>query len=145
MELTFPFACMWVMVQYSLNPPGTHHGAQVGSTIGSTLVPIARKRISGKKPRMDAANAWIVAWISLHIVALATAFGTRIAVGSCLESLFQIAFYAAMLMMGGAIWACQQTHAGAWGLSAVTLIAMVLTAVVDFRKLGDARSVGQAY
>ena len=40
---------------------------------------------------------------------------------------------------------CQQTHAGAWGLSAVTLIAMVLTAVVDFRKLGDARSVGQAY
>ena len=54
-------------------------------------------------------------------------------------------FYAAMLMVGLAIWACQQVHAGAWGLSAVTLIAMVLTAVVDFRKLGEHRSVGQMY
>ncbi len=94
---------------------------------------------------MDAAKAWIVAWIVLHVVALGTAYGTRVAAGSCLEGVVQFAFYAAMMMMGTAIWACQQTHAGAWGLSAITLIAMVLTAVVDFRKLGEARSVGQLY
>ncbi len=94
---------------------------------------------------MDAAPAWIVAWVSLHIAAVVAAYGTRVAAGSSLEGLIQAVFYAAMLMMGAAIWACQQAHAGAWGLSAVTLIAMVLTAVVDFRKLGEHRSVSQMY
>ena len=94
---------------------------------------------------MDAANTWIAAWIVLHIAALATAFGPRVAAGSCLEGLIQILFYAAMLVMGAAVWACQQEQAGAWGLSAITLIAMVLTAVVDFRKLGEPRSVSQVY
>src|SRR6185436_4785076 len=92
----------------------------------------ARKRISGKKARMEAENTRIFAWITLHLIALAAAYGTRVAAGSCLEGLTQVVFYAAMLMMGFAIWACQQVHAGAWGLSAITLIAMVLTAVVDF-------------
>ncbi|HVT26494.1 MAG TPA: hypothetical protein VHE81_00605 [Lacipirellulaceae bacterium] len=90
---------------------------------------------------MDAPTTWIVVWIFLHIAGLATAYGTRVAAGSSLEGLIQVVFYAAMLMIGGAIWACEQTHAGAWGLSAITLIAMVLTAVVDFRKLGEYRSV----
>ena|SRR5712672_443968 len=103
------------------------------------------ERTSGKKARMEAENTWIVVWIALHIAAIAVAYGTRVAAGSCLESLTQVVFYAAMLMMGLAIWACQQVHAGAWGLSAVTLIAMVLTAVVDFRKLGEHRSIGQMY
>jgi hypothetical protein len=94
---------------------------------------------------MEAANGWIIIWISLHIAALAAAYGTRIAAGSRLEGLIQAVFYAAMLTMGVAVWACQQVHAGAWGLSAVTLIAMVLTAVVDFRKLGEHRSVSQSY
>lgn len=94
---------------------------------------------------MDAENTWIAAWVSLHIVAVAVAYGTRVAAGSRLEGLAQVVFYAAMLMMGLAIWICQQTQAGAWGLSAVTLIAMVLTAVVDFRRLGEHRSVGQMY
>jgi hypothetical protein len=101
--------------------------------------------ISGKKARMEAENTWIVVWVALHIAALAAAYGTRVAAGSRLEGLTQLVFYAAMLMVGLAIWACQQVHAGAWGLSAVTLIAMVLTAVVDFQKLGEHRSVGQMY
>jgi hypothetical protein len=101
--------------------------------------------ISGKRARMEAENTWIVVWIALHIAALAAAYGTRVAAGSCLEGLTQVVFFAAMLMVGFAIWACQQVHAGAWGLSAVTLIGMVLTAVVDFRKLGEHRSVGQMY
>ncbi len=94
---------------------------------------------------MEAANTWIVFWVALHFAALAAAYGTRVAAGSRLEGFTQVVFYAAMLMMGLAIWACQQVHAGAWGLSSVTLIAMVLTAVVDFRKLGEHRSVSQMY
>jgi hypothetical protein len=101
--------------------------------------------ISGKRARMEAGNGWIVVWISLHIAALVAAYGTRVAAGSRLEGLIQAVFYGALLMMGMAVWACQQVHAGAWGLSAVTLIAMVLTAVVDFRKLGEPRSVSQSY
>ena len=94
---------------------------------------------------MEAENTWIVVWVTLHIAALAIAYGTRVAAGSCLEGVTQVVFYAAMLVIGFAIWACQQVHAGAWGLSAVTLIAMVLTAVVDFQKLGEHRSAGQTY
>ena len=98
-----------------------------------------------KEGRMEAENAWIVAWIVLHVGALATAYGTRVAAGSRLEGVLQITFFAAMLMIAGAIWACQETHAGAWGLSSITLVAMVLTAVVDFRKLGEPRAVGRVY
>ena len=94
---------------------------------------------------MEAENTWIVVWVALHIAALGVAYGTRVAAGSCVEGLTQVVFFATMLMMGLAIWACQQVQASAWGLSAVTLIAMVLTAVVDFRKLGEQRSVGQMY
>lgn len=94
---------------------------------------------------MDAANAGVALWISLHVVALVAAYGTRVATDSYLEGFVQIVFYTLMALIGAAIWACQQAHAGAWGLSAVTLIAMVLTAVVDFRKMGEARSVGQLY
>jgi len=94
---------------------------------------------------MEAETTWIVVWIALHVVALAIAYGTRVAAGSRVEFLSQFAFFAAMLMVAFAIWACQETHAGAWGLSAITLIGMVLTAVVDFRKFGDHRSVSQMY
>lgn len=94
---------------------------------------------------MEAETTWIAVWISLHIAALGVAYGTRVAAGSRLEVLTQLVFFATMLVMGIAVWACQQAHAGAWGLSAVTLIAMVLTAVVDFRKLGEHRSVSQMY
>jgi hypothetical protein len=111
----------------------------------SRKAPLTPETISGKKVCMDAAYGWIVVWIALHVVGLATAIGTRVAVGSSFEGLIQLAFFAAMLLIGAAIWACQQTHSGAWGLSSVTLIAMVLTAVVDFRRLGEPRSVGQVY
>ena len=95
---------------------------------------------------MEAGYAWIApAWIALHLIALLAAYGTRIAAGSRHENLAQAVCFAAMLMIGGAIWLCQQAQAGSWGLSAATLMAMVLTAVVDFRKLGEPRSVGQTY
>ena len=87
---------------------------------------------------MDAGYAWIVcAWIALHVAALATAYGTRVAAGSRVENLAQLMCLAAMLMIAAAIWFCQQAQAGSWGMSAATLMAMVLTVVVDFRKLHD--------
>jgi hypothetical protein len=94
---------------------------------------------------MDIANSWIAVWVALHVAALVTAYGPSVAAGSSLESITQLAFYGAMMLMGAAIWACQQTHVGTWGLSAVTLIAMVLTAVVDFRKMGDTRHVSHLH
>jgi len=88
---------------------------------------------------MDAGYAAIVcAWIALHLIALGAAYGTRVAAGSRMEFLAQFLCLGAMLMVAAAIWVCQQTQAGSWGLSAATLVAMVLTAVVDFRKLHDA-------
>jgi hypothetical protein len=87
---------------------------------------------------MDAGYAWIVcAWIVLHVAALAVAYGTRVAAGSRLENFAQFVFFAAMAIIGVAVWVSQEAQAGAWGLSAATLMGMVLTAVVDFRKLHD--------
>ena len=64
-------------------------------------------------------------------------YGTRVAAGSRLENLAQFVCFAAMAIIGAAVWISQQAQAGSWGLSAGTLMAMVLTAVVDFRKLHD--------
>jgi hypothetical protein len=87
---------------------------------------------------MEADHVWIVfAWISLHFAALAAAYGTRVAAGSRLENVAQFVCLAAMAVIGVAVWISQQTQAGSWGLSASTLMAMVLTAVVDFRKLHE--------
>jgi hypothetical protein len=87
---------------------------------------------------MDAAYAWIVcAWIALHVAALIAAYFTRVAAGSRHENLSQLVCFGAMAIIGVAVWISQETHAGAWGLSAATLMGMVLTAVVDFRKLHD--------
>lgn len=87
---------------------------------------------------MEASYAWIVfAWTAVHLAALAAAYGTRVAAGSRHENLAQIVCFGAMAVIGIAVWVSQQAQAGAWGLSAATLMAMVLTAVVDFRRLHD--------
>ena len=96
---------------------------------------------------MEAGYTWIVfAWISLHLAALATAYGTRLAVGSRLEILAQFVCFAAMAMVGVTVYVSQQAQANCWGWSAATLMAMVLTAIVDFRKVHDAaHQHGQAH
>ncbi len=76
---------------------------------------------------------WIVAgWIALHVVALASAICTRIASNSCVEHLSQLGFFAAMGTIGAVTWFGQQVNVD-WTWSAITLMAMVLTAVIDFR------------
>jgi hypothetical protein len=87
---------------------------------------------------MEAGSAWLVcAWITLHLAAIAAAYGTRVAAGSKLENLAQFVCLAAMCLIGGAIWISQRAESSTWGLSAFTLMAMVLTAIVDFRRHHD--------
>ena len=86
---------------------------------------------------MESGSAWLViGWIALHLAALATACGTRVAAGSSVENVVQLGFFAAMAVVGGTAWICQHLDA-AWCWSAITLVAMVLTAVVDLRRSNE--------
>jgi hypothetical protein len=86
---------------------------------------------------MQPGSSWLVAgWIALHLFSLATACGTRIAAGSSVERFAELCFFAAMAAIGGAILIGQQLDV-AWTWSAITLIAMVVTAVIDFRRVSE--------
>jgi hypothetical protein len=86
---------------------------------------------------MQPGSTWlVVGWIGLHLFAMATACGTRIAAGSHIEKIAQACFFGAMAAIGVATWICQQLDLG-WTWSAITLMAMVLTAVIDFRRVGE--------
>jgi hypothetical protein len=100
--------------------------------------PVLRwKWISGG-PRMEASSVFIVVvWIGLHFGALVCAWATRLVDGSRLETPLQIGFFAAMSGVGGAAWICRHLDLAIWMVSAVTLIAMVLTAVFDFRRFSE--------
>jgi hypothetical protein len=86
---------------------------------------------------METGSHWIVAaWIGLHVVAMAMACGTRIATNPVIEHLAQLGFFAAMAAIGAATWFGQQFNVD-WTWSAITLMAMVLTAVIDFRRVSE--------
>jgi hypothetical protein len=87
---------------------------------------------------MDALSIYaVVVWTGFHLVALMLAWATRLACGSRLESVMQLVFFAAMAGVGGAACVSRYLDVGAWTASSVVFVAMVLTAVVDFRRLGD--------
>jgi hypothetical protein len=87
---------------------------------------------------MDASWFCIVGgWISLHLGALACAWATRLVDGSRLELPLQIGFFAAMGGVGCAAWVSRQFDLAIWMISAVTLVIMVLTAVVDLRRFSE--------
>jgi hypothetical protein len=71
--------------------------------------------------------------IVVHALALAIAWGTRLANGSRLESLLQFGFLLAMLGVAACGLLCCQIELGFSIPSGVTLIVMVLAAVADFR------------
>jgi hypothetical protein len=83
-------------------------------------------------------------WITLHGVALAAAWGTRVATSPRIELAIQACFLAAMAAVGGTAWVCHQLELGLWIPSAVTLVAMVLTAVTDFRQTHESVPVSGA-
>ena len=83
---------------------------------------------------MEPISTQVVAgWVVLHIVALLAAWCTRLASGSSLEGFTQLGFYAAMACVGVVACFCGQLELGFSVPSGITLVAMVLLAVVDFR------------
>jgi hypothetical protein len=87
---------------------------------------------------MDATSIWLIAgWFTLHLGALAWAWATRLVHSSRLEMPMQIGFFVAMTAVGGVAWISRHLDLAIWMVSAVTLMAMVLTAVVDLRRLGE--------
>jgi len=87
---------------------------------------------------MESASAGVVVgWFVLHALALALAWGTRVATGSRMEFAMQLAFLVVMAAIGGAALVGQQVDIEIWPVSAVILMAMVLMAVVDLRRAGE--------
>lgn len=83
-------------------------------------------------------SPWLIAgWISLHLAAFLWACGTRVVAGSRLEGLAHLGFYFALAAVGAAAFFGEQVDVG-WVWSAMTFMAMVITAVVDFRHVGEA-------
>ncbi len=79
---------------------------------------------------------FIVGWTSLHLMAFACACGTRVAAGSRIEGVAHLSFYIALAAVGMALLVGRQIDMG-WIWSAITFMAMVITAVVDFRHVGE--------
>jgi hypothetical protein len=75
----------------------------------------------------------VAALILLHAVAIVIAWATRLATGSRLEGLSQLGFFAAMFGIGASALFFCQIEFGFSVPSGITLVAMVLTAVADFR------------
>ncbi|HEX2475808.1 MAG TPA: hypothetical protein VHK01_13740 [Lacipirellulaceae bacterium] len=91
---------------------------------------------------MESASAGVViAWVMLHALALASAWGTRVATGSRMESVLQLAFLAAMAIVGAAALVGRQIDIDVWPASAVTLMVMVIMAVIDVRRAGETAHV----
>jgi hypothetical protein len=87
---------------------------------------------------MESASAGVVVgWLLLHALALALAWGTRVATGSRMEFAMQLAFLVAMAAIGGAALVGQRVDIEIWPVSAVVLMVMVLMAVIDLRRAGE--------
>jgi hypothetical protein len=54
-----------------------------------------------------------------------------------MESVLQLAFLAAMAIVGGAALVGRQIDIDVWPASAVTLMVMVIMAVIDVRRVGE--------
>jgi len=84
---------------------------------------------------MNSPTAWHIAgFLALHFGAIACALGTRVAAGSRYELVFQSLFLPALGAVGIATWYCHSADFGIGITSGITLIAMVLVAVTDFRR-----------
>ena len=77
----------------------------------------------------------LVAFVALHITAVASAWGTRVAAGSRAEGCIQLTCLLSMAGLGISAWCCHgQQELGLGVPSGLTLIVVVLTAVTDFRR-----------
>ncbi len=84
---------------------------------------------------MDFGSVWATSgFLALHLGAIACACGTRVAAGSPCERSFQFLFLLALGAVGMATWYCRDATLGLGIPSGMTLIAMILVAVTDFRR-----------
>ncbi len=98
-----------------------------------------------KEPHLDPAPTFLfVGWLLLHISALVAAWGTRVAAGSRLEVPVQLACFLAMSAVGMAAWIGHHHESSLSILSGITLVAMVVTAVVDFRRTHEVHPLLQS-
>ena len=79
-------------------------------------------------------SAAVAAYVALHFGAIASAWCTRVFVGSRVESLMQLAFLVALGAIGFSTWFCHEHDLGLGIPSGMTFIVMVLMAVVDVRR-----------
>ena len=79
-------------------------------------------------------TAVVVSVIAIHLGAIACAWGTRLSAGSRAESAVHVLFFTALAVVGLTACICQHLDHGLWVPSGITLVAMVLTAVGDFRR-----------
>ena len=80
----------------------------------------------------------VLGWLLLHVAAIVSAWATRVASGSRIESAMQACFFALMSGVAAATWIGREINIEIWPASALTLIAMVVAAVIDFRRFGEA-------
>jgi hypothetical protein len=76
----------------------------------------------------------LFAFCAFHLTALACAWGTRLAIDTRAEGFMHVAYFAALAAVGFVTWSSHQLEPGMGIPSGITLIAMVLMAVVDFRR-----------
>ena len=76
----------------------------------------------------------LVSLLALHFGAVITAWATRIAAGSRAEGILQTLFLMTMASVGVCAWYCHSHDLGLQIPSGLTLTAMALTAVTDFRR-----------
>lgn len=76
----------------------------------------------------------IAGFLALHLGAIACALGTRIAAGTRFESLFQFLFLPSLAAIGIATWFGHSEEIGIGIPSGLTFMAMILVAVIDFRR-----------
>ncbi len=76
----------------------------------------------------------LVAFVALHVLAVASAWGTRVAAGSRAEGCIQLTCLLSMAGLGISAWYGHGDDLGLGILSGLTLVVVVLTAVTDFRR-----------
>jgi hypothetical protein len=100
------------------------------------MPPVAHLEMEFRRNSRMATGWFVFGWIALHVLSFAWACGTRIAAGSRVETLAHIGFYVALASIGAATFIGQKVEVG-WLWSAMTFMAMVITAVIDFRHVGE--------
>ena len=82
---------------------------------------------------------WLVGLFALHLLAIAIAWATRVSVGSRAEGPLQVLFLLSMAVIGLSAWYAYGHNLGMGIPSGLTLTAMVLLAITDFRRTHEPR------